>query len=79
MTNTTQKFSEFVPNQYKSLELQKQDWAMIEESMPWSIDVWMLACLIYELYNGKLYKTEDLKKVGHIPKVLLVIHVSSCC
>jgi hypothetical protein len=73
--NNTQKYSDFIPNQYKSLELQKHDWAMIEESMPWSIDVWMLACLIYEIYNGKLSKTEDLKKVGHIPKVWLFIDV----
>ena len=56
--------------QYKPLELQKgANWSAIDEGPSYAVDAWMLACFIYEVYNGKLTKAEDLKKVGNIPEV----------
>lgn len=54
-----------------SPEYSKNSWGNIDVDTISCVDVWMLACLIYELYNGKYNGMEDLKKVGNIPKSLL--------
>lgn len=38
----------------------------------WSSDAWGLGCLIWEIYNGVLQKSSDLKTVSKIPKQLLM-------
>ncbi|XP_067939305.1 N-terminal kinase-like protein [Watersipora subatra] len=34
----------------------------------WSVDMWGLGCLIWEVFNGPLNRTADLKSVGKLPK-----------
>lgn len=67
---------DLVGSQYKSPEYNKANWSAIEEGPVYALDIWSLACLIYEIYNGKLTKTEDLKKVGNIPKEMLPMYQS---
>ncbi|KAJ8308508.1 hypothetical protein KUTeg_013382 [Tegillarca granosa] len=38
---------------------------------PWSSDMWGLGCLIWEVFNGPLPRTESLKSFGKIPKILV--------
>ena len=38
----------------------------------WSTDAWGLGCLIWEIYNGVLTTSADLKSVSKIPKPLLL-------
>jgi SCY1-like protein 1 len=38
--------------------------------MPWSLDVWLLGCLIYELYNGAFTRIDQVKSKGRIPESL---------
>jgi len=64
-------FNSIVANKYKSPEYSKNSFAGIDAESISCIDVWMLACLIYELYNGKYNSMEDLKKTQNIPKNLL--------
>eukprot|EP01114_Cavostelium_apophysatum_P021254 TRINITY_DN7366_c0_g1_i1.p1 TRINITY_DN7366_c0_g1~~TRINITY_DN7366_c0_g1_i1.p1 ORF type:complete len:732 (-),score=205.55 TRINITY_DN7366_c0_g1_i1:36-2231(-) len=70
-SSTLRNHNDIVPSQYKPPEYQKNNWSGVEESPTWAIDAWMLACLIYEVFNGKLTKSEDLKKIGKIPKDLV--------
>jgi len=63
--------SEIVSQKYKSPEYQKGNWNAIANSPIWAIDAWMLGCVIFEIYNGKLNQIEDLKKTSNIPKTLL--------
>ena len=37
----------------------------------WSMDMWGLGCLIWEVFNGNLPRTSALKAVGKIPKTFL--------
>ncbi|PRP76739.1 hypothetical protein PROFUN_11742 [Planoprotostelium fungivorum] len=67
-------FTSFIPNKYKSPEYVKNNWTPLDEDNLSCIDVWMLACLIYELYNGKYEKMEELKRPGNIPKDLLPVY-----
>eukprot|EP01116_Phalansterium_solitarium_P010427 TRINITY_DN2518_c0_g1_i1.p1 TRINITY_DN2518_c0_g1~~TRINITY_DN2518_c0_g1_i1.p1 ORF type:complete len:767 (-),score=203.57 TRINITY_DN2518_c0_g1_i1:2137-4437(-) len=60
-----------VPAALRPPELAKAAWTLLEQAPPYAADSWMLACLIYELYNGKLARTEDLKRLGNIPKTLV--------
>ncbi|CAI9544514.1 unnamed protein product [Staurois parvus] len=37
----------------------------------WSADVWCLGCLIWEVFNGPLLRTNSLRSLGKIPKSLV--------
>lgn len=84
-----------VPSQYKSPEYKEGTWDTVVKQPPWAIDMWMLACLIYDIYNviaatnsgsaagtpasAKLQTTADLKKIDKIPKVIIYLHLSFFC
>lgn len=48
----------------------KSQWQQIQQSPSYSIDSWMLGCLMYECYNGTMTKAEDIKNLDQIPKQL---------
>jgi SCY1-like protein 1 len=38
---------------------------------PWSVDMWGLGCLIWEVYNGPLEDAAQLKEVKKLPRILV--------
>eukprot|EP00756_Hemistasia_phaeocysticola_P004971 Hpha_TRINITY_DN13113_c0_g1::TRINITY_DN13113_c0_g1_i1::g.113496::m.113496/K08876/SCYL1; SCY1-like protein 1 len=67
------RFSNYLADEYKSPELAKGSWGVIESSPVHAIDAWGLACLIYEVFNGTLTpdtKPSDMKSAGSIPRSL---------
>ena len=38
---------------------------------PWSVDMWGLGCLIWEVYNGPLHDAAQLKDVKQLPRILV--------
>jgi len=63
--------NDIVSAKLKAPEYASNTWTTIQAGPSFAIDSWMLATLIYEIYNGKVNQMEDLKKVGNIPKNLL--------
>eukprot|EP01065_Artemidia_motanka_P000393 TRINITY_DN10176_c0_g1_i1.p1 TRINITY_DN10176_c0_g1~~TRINITY_DN10176_c0_g1_i1.p1 ORF type:complete len:699 (+),score=294.50 TRINITY_DN10176_c0_g1_i1:69-2099(+) len=67
------KFANYLGDEYKSPELAKGNWGVIESSPVHAIDAWNLACLIYEIFNGTISpdtKPADMKSPGNIPRTL---------
>eukprot|EP00798_Chlamydomonas_sp_ICE-L_P002840 gene2840-17741_t len=61
-----------VENQYKSAELGKSEWDVIEQSPPWAVDAWGLGCLIQEAFSQEYMKSmENLRRTDGIPQALL--------
>ena len=45
----------------------------------WSLDVWYVGCLIYELFNGPFTKIEQIKTKGNIPESLFAYGEAVTC
>eukprot|EP00002_Diphylleia_rotans_P009155 TRINITY_DN1917_c0_g1_i1.p1 TRINITY_DN1917_c0_g1~~TRINITY_DN1917_c0_g1_i1.p1 ORF type:complete len:813 (-),score=185.05 TRINITY_DN1917_c0_g1_i1:47-2485(-) len=58
---------------YKSPEYYKRSWSSLTDAS-WAADSWSLGCLIYEIFNGVLTKSAELKSVGQIPPKLVSLY-----
>jgi SCY1-like protein 1 len=67
----TRNNADILPAAYRSPELGKRNWTMIEQADPWSIDSWSLGCLIYAVFNKSLKNVQQLSTPGAVPKALL--------
>ena len=58
--------------QYKTAEVAKSEWQMVQQSPPWAVDAWGLGCLMQEAFSGRtLTRTEELRNTEAIPQAVL--------
>ncbi|KAF2069881.1 hypothetical protein CYY_008803 [Polysphondylium violaceum] len=68
--NILKNHNDLVPLKYKAPEITKGQWSQLNQSPAYAVDSWMLGCLIYESYNGPMSKSEDVRDLNSIPKIL---------
>jgi SCY1-like protein 1 len=67
------RFYSYLDPKYKPPEFVGQRWEMVE-SYPNGIDCWSMACLLYEIFEGKFEKSAELSQAPKIPKSLQTVY-----
>ena len=65
---------EQVGAQYKTGEVAKSEWQMVQQSPPWAVDAWGLGCLMQEAFSGRtLTRTQELRNTESVPQAVLQV------
>ncbi|KAL6049462.1 Nuclear aminoacylation-dependent tRNA export pathway component [Balamuthia mandrillaris] len=62
---------EILDNKYKPPEVRKKAWPVLQQGPVHAVDSWLVGCLLYELFNGSLQRSEELQNTNNIPKALV--------
>ncbi len=67
--NPLKRFHNLIPLQYRAPEVISQRWDLIEQ-YPDGLDSWGMACVFYEVFEGELHSSAQLRTPSKIPRVL---------
>jgi len=61
---------ELLPRKLQPPELSRGNWPVLEQAAPGTVDSWLLGILIYEVFNGRLERPDQLMDTSKIPPQL---------